>query len=380
MHIALNGWFWDRLDTGSGQYVQRLAEALSAADSDVALDVFVPSWGATSPPATPPSNLRLVSRTASNSQFGKLYWEQVLMPRWAHQAGADLLHIPYWAPPLRSRIPVVVTAHDIIPMILPAYRGSVRVRAYTALVSATTPRTRLVLTDSLASRRDILNHLRISPDHVRAIPLAVDEAYEPSPAAQDQQLRYEMGVSAPYILYIGGFDARKNVPVILQAFSIVHRACPNATLVIAGRLPAKDTAFTPDPKRCARDAALPDRAVQFTGFITEAQKLALYRGARVFIYPSAYEGFGYPPLEALACGVPVVASDTSSLPEVVGNAGVLLPPQDVEGMAGALIQILIDDAFHEALAQQALIQSRRFSWQLTAQATLDAYKEILQLA
>jgi glycosyltransferase involved in cell wall biosynthesis len=117
------------------------------------------------------------------------------------------------------------------------------------------------------------------------------------------------------------------------------------------------------------------RFVRFIGFVEEPHTPAVYRGAVAFVFPSRYEGFGLPPLEALACGTPVVGSDTTSLPEVIGNAGVLVPPDDAKGMAGALIQLATDEDFHAEMCRRALAQSTRFSWDRTAQATLAAYRD-----
>lgn len=376
MRVALNGWFWNHLATGSGQYLRRLVAALIADDPTLQLHVFTPTLQESDPGIESNPRLKLISRAAPRTHLGKVRWEQILVPRWSAQVGADLLHVPYWAPPLHSSIPVVVTAHDIIPLVLKPYRGGWRVRAYTALVSAGTPRAQLVLTDSEASRDDILKHLHVVPNQVRAIPLAVDQAYVPTPSPEDARLRGALKVASRYILYLGGFDVRKNVATLFDAFSIVHQTYPDVSLVVAGRLPASDTDFHPDPRRLAQAARLPDGAVRFVGFVSEAQKLALYRGARAFVFPSSYEGFGYPALEAIACGVPVVASDASSLPEVVGDAGVLLQPQDISGIAGALIQLLIDEPFHAGLVRRARIQSQRFSWQQTAKETRDAYRDV----
>lgn len=387
MHVLINGWFWNRPDTGSGQYVRRLVSALATMDRGdfpkpgdlgVRLTVLVPSRHPdqrTDPPQCP--GFCLTSHPIGKTHLDKLRWEQMVVPRMTHKLDTDVLHVPYWAPPITSPTPVIVTAHDIIPLVLPAYRGGAAVRLYTALVSATTSRARVILTDSEASRRDILAHLHVPPDRVRTVPLAVGEAFTPEPTPQDAHFREALQLPSRYVLYLGGFDARKNLPVALRAFGYARQACPEAVLVIAGRLPESDSAFMPDPRRLVREANLPDQAVRFLGFVSESQKPALYRGARAFILPSRYEGFGYPALEALACGVPVVGSDATSVPEVVGDAGVLLSPDDAEGMGGALIQILIDDEFHAALQQRAIDQSRRFSWTRTAEGTLAAYRDAL---
>jgi len=181
------------------------------------------------------------------------------------------------------------------------------------------------------------------------------------------------------VLYLGGFDVRKNVATVLGTYRwagpVIGEECP---LVIAGRLPERDTPFTPDPRRLTREQGIDERWVHFLGFVDEGHKPALYRGAVAFIFPSRYEGFGLPPLEALACGTPVVGSDAASIPEVVGDAGVLLPPDDVEGMAGALIQLATDEDFRAELSRHALAQAAHFSWERTARETLAAYQDVVR--
>ncbi|TFG71619.1 MAG: glycosyltransferase family 1 protein [Anaerolineales bacterium] len=188
-----------------------------------------------------------------------------------------------------------------------------------------------------------------------------------------------MSIEPGYIFYLGGFDKRKNLSAVIRAFAIVKGACDETVLVIAGKLPQEDTPFTPDPRRLAAEAGLPQNSVRFLGFVPESAKPALYRGARLFIFPSEYEGFGYPPLEALACGTPVVGSHTASMPEIVGDAGVLLAPSDTEGLAGAMIHILTDDGYHAELRHRAINQAAKFSWQRTAVLTFDAYHQALSL-
>jgi glycosyltransferase involved in cell wall biosynthesis len=385
MRVAFNAWFWSAATTGSGQYTRRLIQALAQLPEDQRPEMLalvpdalpegerrrVRQWGAT-----------LIAHPAPQSNLGKVWWEQVTAPRLARRARADLLHVPYWAPPYIARPPrTIVTIHDLIPVLLPAYRGHAFVRLYTALVRATTPRARLILTDSAASREDILTHLSLPAARVRAVPLAVDRAYSPEAAADDDAVRQRLRLPEQYILYLGGFDRRKNLRTLLAAFEIVARAQERAHLVIAGRLPKADTAFTPDPRRLARELGLQTRGanspVHFLGFVNEADKPALLRGARAFAYPSTYEGFGYPCLEAIACGAPVVGSAAASIPEVVGPAGVLLSPDDHEGMAGALLQLLTDDAFHAQLRAAASEHARRFSWTRTARETLAAYHAAL---
>ncbi len=378
LRVAISGWFWDRPETGSGQYVRRIVDALAQVDPDLDLMILLPfeAHRAAASASSPP-NVRFTNHPIRHTNLGKLRWEQMVAPSVARALNCTLLHVPYWAPPACSALPTIVTVHDIIPRILPAYRGDLRVRLYTAFVSATACRANLILTDSQASRDDIIRQLRITPERVRAIPLAVGPAYTPQPGADDQLIRAGLDLPERYLLYLGGFDVRKNLRVSLSAFKIVHETLPDVCLVIAGQLPEEDTLFTPDPRRMAHEFDLNQDALRFLDFVPESHKPALYRGARAFVFPSTYEGFGYPPLEAISCGVPVVAGNSSSLPEVVGAAGVLLDSGDVEGMAGALIQLIGDDAFHQELSQRAIEQSRIFSWNQTATQTAAAYRAVV---
>jgi len=373
LRVVINGWFWDRPATGSGQYLRHLVTAFADLPARCALQVLLPAR-IMPPPTVGPVTFHALPVRPSN--LGKLWWEQMTVPRAARKLGADVLHVPYWAPPLHAPMPVVVTVHDLIPLLLPAYRGGMRGGGYTRLVCAATTRAAWVLTDSEASRQDIVQHLRLPAARVQAIHLAAAPAYRPEPAPEDAQTLMDLGIQSGYVLYLGGFDVRKNVRAVCAAFTQLVQVVPDVHLVIAGQLPSRDSDFAPDPRRLAREAGILPSAVTFTGFIPDAQTPALYRGARAFIFPSTFEGFGLPPLEALSCGVPVVASNATSLPEVVGAGGVLVSPTDIAGMARVLQRLLTDDALHTELRRRALQQAARFSWSRTAELTLAACRMV----
>ena len=189
-------------------------------------------------------------------------FEQIVFPRECARLGVDVAHVPYWAGPLRPSVPTVVTIHDLIPLLLREYRGGPLVRLYTALVSTTAQSAALVLTDSEASRRDIVTHLDLPPERVRVVYLAADERYTPAPAPDDGAIRSRYDLPERYVLYLGGFDVRKNVAAVLAAYRWAGPAigdeCP---LVIAGRLPERDTPFSPDPRRLAQEHGIDERFV-----------------------------------------------------------------------------------------------------------------------
>jgi glycosyltransferase involved in cell wall biosynthesis len=279
-------------------------------------------------------------------------------------------------------VTTVVTIHDLIPLLLPAYRGNFLVWLYTRLVSASARRAAAVLTDSLASRRDIEQHLGLAPDRVRSVYLAADERFSPEPAPDDQAVLRRYGLhggagaaaAGRYVLYLAGHDVRKNVGTLVEAFATVAQADDDVALVIGGRLPERDDPLFFDPRPLVKALGLADH-VQFIGWVDEAHKPALYRGAACAVFPSRYEGFGLPVLEALACGTPLVTSNTSSLPELLGDAGFAVDPDDVPQMAGAILACLVDESLATTLRQRGPLQASRFRWEHTARETLAAYEE-----
>ncbi|MDH7490359.1 MAG: glycosyltransferase, partial [Anaerolineae bacterium] len=238
MKVALNAWFADQPATGSGQYTMRLLPALRACAPDWE---FVP---------VPPSRGALARLLGEN--LYKVAFEQREFPRAVRRLRADVAHVPYWGGPTWCAAPVVVTIHDLIPLVLPEYRGDWRVQMYMRLVAASARRASLVLTDSEASRRDILQRLGLDPDRVQTVYLAADAAYRPQPPDMVESVRRRLGLPPRYVLYFGGFDVRKNLIAVFGAFARVAARVPDVSLVVAGRLPPRETPFAPDPRRLAR--------------------------------------------------------------------------------------------------------------------------------
>jgi glycosyltransferase involved in cell wall biosynthesis len=306
----------------------------------------------------------------------KLWFEQVAFPLACRREGIDLAHDPYFASPLFPTVPTVVTVHDLIPLILPAYRGSLLVRLYTRLVAAAARKAEAVITVSQASARDIGRYLHIPLERIHVTYEAAGEAFRPvEDEAQLAAIRQKYDLPKRYLLYLGGFDQRKNLSALLRAFALLVNRRPQARLVIAGKLPGRDSLLFPDPRRLVKELRAEERVI-FTGWVPEEDKPALLSGAVAFVFPSLYEGFGLPAAEALACGTPVITSNRSSLPEVVGKGGILVEPTDVEALAEAMEVLLVDEALRAGLRQGALGQATRFSWRQAALGTLAVYRKV----
>ncbi len=315
--------------------------------------------------------------------LAKLWFEQVSVTQATHMLAHHapkrrmVLHIPYFAPPVRTPIvPLLATIPDIIPVLLPEYRGGPHVRAYMRLVSYAARRTGQIITFSEHSRRDIAARLRIPLQRITPTLLAADERYTPpapgNPApAEEVAQRY--GIQGPFIYYVGGLDARKNVGTLVRAVARLRQQGRfAATLAIAGQALGSDSRLFPDLDGLIDTLGVADVVRRIR--VPYEDGPLLYRACTAFAFPSTYEGFGLPPLEAMACGAPVVTSNASSLPEVVGNAALIVAPDDVAGWAAALGRLLNEATLRDDLRVRGLEQAARFSWRRVAEETLVIYE------
>jgi glycosyltransferase involved in cell wall biosynthesis len=380
MRVALNGYFWSQPNTGSGQYLRHLWEALHEPDlmpqRPFSLSLLLPPDQ--SGKLNAPLPLRKVTSRIPHGD--KLLWEWYGVVREAGRARADLLHLPYLAAPLASPVPTVVTAHDMIPWVVPGYGGSRAFALYLRMAVAGVRRARLIMADSEASRRDTIRILRVPPSRVHTVYLGIEppQSYTPE-ELEEARVRY--GLPAQYAFYIGGFDRRKNVPLLLgawrealDALTLVGEEEEGAALALGGKIPQPGGIF-PDVRGEAAALGFPEEGgpVRFLGFVPEEDKPRLMAGARLFIYPSAYEGFGLDPLEAMSLGTPVVSSWGGSLREVVGDGGLLVPPDDEAALARAVKWAWHNTALREDLAARGRAHAEPFTWERTARQTARLY-------
>jgi glycosyltransferase involved in cell wall biosynthesis len=308
----------------------------------------------------------------------QVWWEQVGIVRAGMREKIDLLHCPYWSNPVWSPWPTVVTVHDVIQFVLPEYAWRKISRLYFGMVSAGARRADAVITVSECSKRDIVKLLGLAPQRIHVIGNAVDDRFFPvRDAWLLASVRERYGIGSRFILYFGGFDLRKNVPRIIDAYwRLPDPLRREYQLVIAGRYQHLGHPLYPDPRETVQRLGLEGNVV-FTGQIREQDKAPLYSAATVFAFPSLYEGFGMPVLEAMACGTPVLTSNLSALPEVAGDAGLLVDPYDADAISTGLAELLESQSRREELSRRGLERARRFTWHQVAEQTLHVYRQIV---
>jgi glycosyltransferase involved in cell wall biosynthesis len=384
MKVALNGLFLHRHD-GTGRYSRELLRAAARLERAGQAPI-APAWhllgqrgDAPELPLDPLPRCLTCEWLTPPALIGrgnaaKLWFEQRAMPARARAAGADLLHYPYFAAPLRPTARLVVTVHDLIPLLLPEYRGSRLVRAYMALQSATVRRAGLILADSQASRHDVVRLLSVPRHRVRVVPLGVDPEFVPATDAEVTAVRARYRLPERYLLYSGGLDVRKNVERLILAYARARASGGlSEPLVVTGDASRRGRLHRPLPPLIERLGL--GEQVRLVGLVPDGELPALYTGATLFVYPSRYEGFGLPVLQAMACGAPVACSTGGSLAEVAGDAALTFAPDDEPGLADALRRGLQDDALRERLRAEGRARASQFTWERTAAATLQAYAD-----
>ncbi len=373
MRLGINGYFLDKPMTGSGQYAINLLRQLGSRAKHELL-VFCPTESACARAREMIGSNAVMLRPRLPGDLGKLWFEQVTLPRACRKHRIDLLHVPYFGSPYFTPCKTVVTIHDLIMLILPEHRGSRLVRLYTALASAAARRANLIIADSECTKRDVVGLLGIPEQTVRVVYLACDERLQPvRDPAQLASVKQKYGLEDDFVLYLGGLDWRKNVACLIRAFA---RVGGRWQLAIAGESYTGRNPLYPDLAEVAQEEGLDER-VKFIGLIAEEDKPALYSGASLFVFPSLYEGFGLPPLEAMACGTPVLCSKAASLPEVVGEGAMLFDPRSDDELSEALTSLLSNGALRSELAKAGLRRAQRFSWRHTAEETLASCELVL---
>ena len=315
-----------------------------------------------------------VARTAASAHPpSNAGWTLIGLPRTAARAGVQLIHAPSYTAPFWAGVPVVLTIHDVSYELHPEWYPYRRDRLRRYFYRRSAQGAARILTDSLFSASEISRAYGIASKRVVVIPLGVHPAF----GAGDSNLPLELpaNVMEPYLLHVGDLHERRNLTVVVEALLEARRhfgAAAAISLVLAG----VDRGMGAGLCAMAAEAGAPD-AVIALGPVEEDRIHALYHGALALVYPSLYEGFGLPLVEAMASGTPVLASHEASMPEVLGGAGVLLDPRDVSAWRDAIIRLVNDESLRDDLRARGLARAATFTWQRTARLTLEVYREVV---
>ncbi|HWI18495.1 MAG TPA: glycosyltransferase family 1 protein [Vicinamibacterales bacterium] len=356
-------------DFGIGTYIRNILVELSRLDRDTEYVVLCRPDDVEAGDVLG-RNFRMVPETAAPYSIA----EQFKIPLSLAREGVRLVHEPHYVLPPLLRCRSVVTIHDCIHLMFPEYLPN-RLAYYYAKGSMWTASRKAdrILTVSEASKKDILRFFNVAPEKVEVIYNAIDERFlAPANAERMNLVRQRYQLDHPFVLYVGNIKPHKNIERLIDAFGRARNQGPDdLKLIIIGDEISKYPALRQSVHRHKLD-----KHVRFLGFQPMETLAAFYRLARAFVFPSLYEGFGLPPLEAMACGTPVVTSNVSSLPEIAGGAALLVDPYDEEAIASAIVRAVTDETLRAELIEKGVQRAHTFSWTQSVKKIHDIYMQV----
>jgi glycosyltransferase involved in cell wall biosynthesis len=380
-HVAINAQlvsFGESYrNAGVSRYTYTLLDALSRIDDDLTYTVFVNSAevfpAAASPMGRSPRITIAPSRWATSGAAQRILWEQLDLPGQTRRSGAQVFHAPVNVLPERLSTPAIVTIHDLAFVRYPEFFRPTR-RVYQRIFTERSARrAAIVVAVSEATRQDIIKSFQIPPSRVRVIYPSVSPDFQPErDPARLADFRARHNLPPRYLLYLGTLEPRKNLVTLVEAYAHVRAESPGTPpLILAG---AKGWYFQPLFEK-VRALGL-ERYVTFAGYVSREEQALWYAGAALFLYPSLYEGFGLPVVEALACGVPTITSNVSSLPEAGGTVALQAPPDDARALARVMRDTLADPTLANRIRVEGPRWTQRFSPEQMAWRYVNTYAAV----
>lgn len=382
MKIGISGYYLTNTTSGYGRLISNLLPALAKIDRENHYLIFVPEETEARLPANFEIELLPFSLSSLGESVARFWWDHFQVPAMAFKQGVDILHYPYPTLPLRrQKFPLVVNINNIIYWKFKEYRKGIvpKIRQYFKEISF--KQAAKIIVPSVATKMDIINTFHIPSEKIALVPYGKNPLFKKGVTKSEAELikrRYNLRL--PFIFYVGSFDFRKNIKRLIRAFALVQAKKPELRLVIGGGIA---TVLSPFIYSLEEIAAYAQKMgvggnVHFIRLVPTHDLYVLYNLASAFVYPSLYEGFATAVIEAMACGCPVVASNTSCLPEIVGQAGILVDPYNEQQLAQAIQTIISNTPLRQKLIKQGLERARYFTWEATAYHTLKVYQEIVK--
>ena len=356
---------------GAGKYIIELIRHLPLQTSAHRFVVFATPAGRRQIGELPTQNLEWVAAPDLASPL-RLVWEQIRLPALARRHGLDLLHSLHYTSPYALSCPSVVTFHDMTFFLFPELHTRPKRLLFPRLIRLSARRAAALIANSASTPRDAMRILGLPSDRIHVTPLGVSQAFRP---IRDPQVLadYRSRFSLPdaFILFVGLIEPRKNLPLLLKTHARLVERPGFPSLVLAG----KKGWGSRQVEQLIKALHLRDK-VHFAGYFSDDELPIVYNLAQALVYPSTYEGFGFPPMEAMACGTPVIATDVAALAENIGPAGLLIPPLDEQALTDALQTLLNNPALQMRLSQAGIKRAAEFSWERTARLTLQIYESL----
>ncbi len=358
--------------TGIGTYTYQLISSLNKIDKQNDYLLFTPEGYSSDIKFNRNFNIKSIADTMASN-----FWDDVNIPNELYDKNINLYHVPQNGVglPIEKNHPFVITLHDTIPIHMPETVGDRYLNIFQRNMAGIVSRCDGIITVSEFSKEDISRDFNYPKEKIFVTHLASEDIYRPIDRALCKEvLKKHYGLDSNYILYVGGFSPRKNIVGLIEAFSRIINVIPKDTnLVIAGNKGKSYSIY----KACAERLKIEDRVI-FPGFISMEHMPHLYNNASLFVYPSFYEGFGLPPIEAMACGIPVITSNVTSIPEIVGDAALLFNPKETEVLSEKICEALMNEHLRISLIVKGFKKAKALSWDKTAIETLKAYEAIIK--
>jgi glycosyltransferase involved in cell wall biosynthesis len=371
--IALDALQVRAAKSGVGQYIHALTEALVHLAPQDDFTIYCTRQNVANYSLAAPNLQAQVWGLPESARSLRLLYQLAFLPGELKAAGFQLFHgMSNFLPP-RKVCPYIVTIHDLSYYVDPQRCPPVRRRYWYAMTARTIELADIIIADSENTRRDIAHYFPAAAQKVRVVYIAAHSRYRPLDVTRSNATISHAPLSAtsPYILYVGTLEPGKNVQRVIQAFDAIAKDFPNHQLLLAG-----DRGWLYEGIFAAAEAANASNRIRFLGHLPDEQIVELYNFCDLFVYPSLYEGFGLPPLEAMACGAPVVTSNTSSIPEVVGDAAIQVNPLSTDEIADAMRTVLRNPQHAAELRERGFARAAHFSFDRTAREVLELYRTI----
>ncbi|HUT31188.1 MAG TPA: glycosyltransferase family 1 protein [Sedimentisphaerales bacterium] len=372
MRIGLNFHTVDGNISGVEYYSLGLIKGLLRIGTQHSFVVYTNQPGLLTEHVPASENLTIVEVKRLRSRMARIVWEHTHLPRLASKHRLDVLHCPGYICPLRkSSAPYVVTIHDTIAIDHPEWCKPTNALYFNLFMKGTVQRASRVISVSKSTAGDLERNFGLSDSKVRVVYPGIDEIFKvEKDASRCSQIREHYNLPERYVLFVGNIEPKKNVPALLAVHRRLREKGLPHKLVIVGK---RSWCAGAELDQIHREAAAGNVIV--TGYVDRADLPFVYAMADVFVFPSLYEGFGFPPLEAMACGTPVVSSNRGALAETLGDAACIIEPEDTEKIVEAVVSIISDSCLRKEHIEKGLQKSERFKWERTARETLSVYEE-----